>query len=379
VIPRYTSALDLRSWLDWLGASSRASAGAELQSRLTVPPDRTPHCFVSARDALCVYMEELAREKKREVVMSSQICPVVARVTEQVGLRPVFVDIDGSLPVPSADAILAATAPDTAAVVVAPLYGHSHPSWPRLARELGPVRLVLDLAQGLLAAGAGEAALQQAADAAVYSFALGKGIDTGGAVLYVRGALPTPRMRGLPAPLLAGFVRAAGLRLVDWSGVYSLLLGQIERAVDSDKEFRRSRRPGLAPGVEALWVSRLGRFAAEVARARARARALASNAAVRRVCPDVDYYCGAESNHLRQILFFADPGVRDAVFARLRGAGIDCAPAGEPLPEEYTTTPPGRFPAAAAFRRHALRLPFLGRLSEMRFEHVFRALEAALA
>jgi hypothetical protein len=233
---------------------------------------------------------------------------------------------------------------------------------------------VLDLAQGLLS----EPAFQEGSDAVVYSFALGKGLDTGGGLLYTSRPIGAAPVRRFATPQAATLLRAASLRLVALTGTYALLLSLLEREIESDKDFHPSSHPGLPAGVQQLWAARLPAFEAEVERARRCAQALASLDCVRRSCRELAFYFGRGANHLRQILHLVDATRQKTVIQRMRQAGIDCAPAGEALPEEYLRRPAGQFPVAAAFRETAIRLPFLGRLSESRFARVCGALEKAL-
>jgi len=88
---------------------------------------------------------------------------------------------------------------------------------------------------------------------------------------------------------------------------------------------------------------------------------------------DTPVYFSDQASHLRQVIRVRDAARRDELVARLRMADVDCAPAGEPLPA--TANAASDFPNAHAFRRDAVRLPFLGRLNDAEFYRFRTALE----
>ena len=136
----------------------------------------------------------------------------------------------------------------------------------------------------------------------------------------------------------------------------------------------------LAPAnIYLLWEAKLNSFKVDISRARERAEKLSRLPVVRHVCRDLAFF-SPNATHLRQIIRFRHPKLRNSVLDTLRKDGVDCAPAGEPLPNEYFDgCELTDFPNARAFRQEAIRLPFLGRLSEIEFEQIQQNLESALA
>jgi dTDP-4-amino-4,6-dideoxygalactose transaminase len=333
--------------------------------------------FSELRHALHAYFKGLHASGPRDVVlMSAQICPVVALSARAAGLRPRFVDIAACAPTPEAAQYLATMDTDVAAVVVAPFYGHLAGDLDVLATRLGDARLVLDLAQGI---GLGEraAALVARADAVGFSFGLGKGVDVGGGLLLARRALsrPTPiaRLNRWSA------LRPAALRLVIECGLYSLIPREtVERSASPDAF---SPDPAAGPGQPdyAGWSRALDEFVRSVALARTRARLLAGAGMAALVeCREVCFDPAA--THLRQLVRLKSEAARDALLDDLRRAGIDCAPGGELLPHEYLEGAPAgsAFPNAIRFKGESIRLPFLGRLSDSGFARLQAALETGL-
>jgi hypothetical protein len=125
-----------------------------------------------------------------------------------------------------------------------------------------------------------------------------------------------------------------------------------------------------------VWADRCAAFGIDVERARDRARRIGALPVVASTCRDLDLYCDDASTHLRQVLRLQRAGRRTAIIDGLRRMGVDCAPAGEPLPA--VEEPARQFPNATQFTRDAIRLPFLGRLNDAQQLHVEHALEVAL-
>jgi hypothetical protein len=163
------------------------------------------------------------------------------------------------------------------------------------------------------------------------------------------------------------------------TGLYRAALPLIERAIEQDQEVAANRSDLAVVDVSAhkrVWADRRAAFRIDVQRARDRARRIGALPAVVSACRDLDLYTDDAPTHLRQVLRLQRPERRAAIIQALRRNGVDCAPAGEPLPaiEQMERV----FPNAARFTRDAIRLPFLGRLTEAEQLRVEHALEVAL-
>src|SRR5207237_1202405 len=122
--------------------------------------------------------------------------------------------------------------------------------------------LILDLAQGLGLRGEIQA-LRQAADALVFSFGIGKGLDCGGGLLLTREPLPRPTGRRRTS--LAPLVQSLGVRACSALGVYRWLAGSLDSAVANDKEPAAIQEMRASRSLFCLWQSRLAYFLADVA------------------------------------------------------------------------------------------------------------------
>jgi hypothetical protein len=376
VIARYAPDVAVGPWWRFATAGAElAQDRAHVLGHLLAPEPLRATVMRRGRDALFLYLRALPRGGS--VVLPVQICPVVVRVVRAAGLVPVFADLAESSPTSGPREILAAVRPDTVAVVVAPLYGHLPSGFSMLTEALGRVRLVLDMAQGLLLDV--DPALVHRADAVVYSFAMGKGLDTGGALLLTHEPTDGGSRAGV-ATWLPTLVRSLALRALIVTRQYARVAGRVESHVESEKVFHASSGAHGPERLYILWKGKIERFAQDVVRARARAERLGSRTAVRHGCRDVDLLCGPEPLHLRQLVRLREAAWRAEVLARLRCFGVDAMPAGEPMPNEYgERLRPEAFPNARAFRDSAIRLGFLGRLSESEFDRVAGALDMALA
>lgn len=309
------------------------------EARLPGPPFRL--AFRRAREALAAYFETLP---KGIVLVSAQICPAVPFLLRRRGFTVTFVDVDPAYPCPGPEQFRQGLTSQTVAVIASPFYGLA-PPWTEWE---GP-RLVLDLAQGL----GTWSELAEKAEAVVYSFGLGKGPDCGGGLLCTREPVPAAWPTA-GSPLPATWLKAAMVRLALTLGFYRLLVG---RGVDSEKE-DQPVAPRLAPA--GFWRHHVGAYLEQARRARDLYRTLPG------AVPEY-----VDALPLRTIL---RPPARDEVLARLLERGIDALPAGELLPSEYWPDVTRDFPNAFRFRREAVRLPFLGRLSEREMAHLKRAL-----
>jgi dTDP-4-amino-4,6-dideoxygalactose transaminase len=384
MIPRYTPSIDVRAWLAWMEASFSENAGTSMRNigkelGSVLPPYH--YAFNNLRTGLHVYLTHLRRTSglRNQIVVSSQICIAVPLAVEAAGFTVRYVDIDNVYPTPSADDFAAAIDEHTAGVVVAPMYGHIQAYWRPLLAALGERALVLDLAQGL---GLEQtlATLYQRADVVGFSFGLGKGLDAGGGLVYTRSELTLldlPRQSRLAAlgPLAQALVLRAAINV----GASRLLAEHLNRHGAEDAAATDAELLG-AFGIDLLWQTKLRRFRVEIEHARARASLLGEIASLCEKLRDTEVYFSPTASHLRQVIRLKDADQRDRVLEYLRKAGIDCAAAGEPLPAAGT---PGEnlavnFPNASRFQRDAIRLPFLGRMTEARFKRFRTILERTL-
>jgi len=380
--PRYVPQLGLGAWFRWFVGprDSALAATAAIHTELAGGAVLPFSCaYDNLRTGLRAYFSHLTRARGAgRVLVSSQICAAVPRALEAAGCSVHYVDVDEHYPTPSARQFAAALDGRTAAVIVAPAYGHVQDDWSELLDALGGRALVLDLAQGL---GLEQrlALLYRVADAVTYSFGLGKGLDTGGGLVLARSALePQLKSRGGRFAAIRTLGNAIALKSIIASGLYPFFAHRADE-FDAGQGTAQST-PGYDARILALlWREKLAVFSAEIGLARDRAEALGKSGPLAAKLRDTDIYLGRAASHLRQVIRIADPGRRDALIAGLRGDGIDCAPAGEPLPQ--ATCPHGSpevYPNAARFRSDAIRLPYLGRMSESRFRRFRTILERAV-
>ena len=310
------------------------------------------------------------------MVVSSQICVAVRHAIRNAGLVPVYVDIDESFPTPSPQQLAAAIDSNTAAIIVAPFYGYIQSDWGALTEACRDIPICVDMAQGLLLEERMAPLIDHAA-ALLYSFSIGKGLDIGGSVLFTLQPLATGADR-------RGAVRAGTilngllLRTLVRFGLYRLIVPLIEQAVEDDHDpgtLRGSFASRDVAGHRPIWAARAAAYAAEVQHSRDAAGRIFGNAVVKRACRDREVYGDPGATHLRQVIRLQDAARRDAVIEALHQHGIDCAPAGEPLPSGDDER---AFPNAVRFNADAIRLPFLGRLTDGERAQVEHAIEAAL-
>lgn len=376
MIPRYLPRVQLGAWRHWLATDNEMSRQDRQQflTELGVADGWHASVFPRARHALRACLPTLPGT----VVLSAQLCPLVARITRAAGHQVHYLDVaqDGLTPTPESYA--AALDLNPSAMVIAPLYGHLPGDWSNLRRRLQNERpfLILDLAQGLGLEAARP--LFDVADAIVYSFALGKGLDSGGGLLLTR---QPPAVEGNSQSLgvhLGSLLQAILLRGSIATGTYAWLTRSVDAAIEADKvpENLDIALPSAATAFS-LWNPRLGRFRKEVEQARLRAVTMRSLVVHR---AGLDGYYGLEPTHLRQIVYLLKASWRDPLLRELRRGGVDACPAGEPLPSEYDSSArAGLFPNSAAFSSRSIRLPFLGRLSNSEFNRICDVWEGACA
>jgi hypothetical protein len=216
----------------------------------------------------------------------------------------------------------------------------------------------------------------QRADAVAYSFGLGKGLDAGGGLLLTRAELDTPPLPQRSKAALAGpLLKAVALHALLQAGCYGLVVTRLDHTDAADETLPEHGRR-IPADVCHFWQARLPALMSEIALARVRARTLAAIPALTACLKDAAVCFDAEAGHLRQVIRVRDASRRDTLIARLRSDGVDCAPAGEPLPDVPSAEQ--RFTRAAAFRSDAIRLPFLGRLTVAQFDAFRTILERAV-
>lgn len=379
LLARYSPHTRLRDWGRYLLGSAAAIGAAREQVVATLAgPDgpRHPGLFADLRTGLYAWLSSLQRRTGGgNVVLSAQICAAVRAVVAASGLQARYVDLDAGATTPSPAGFAAAIDAGTVAVVVAPLYGHARGDWEPLLAALGTRALVLDLAQGI-GLETPLAGLRARADVLGYSFGVGKGLDTGGALLLGRAAFDGPD--AAPASIRVhgtALAQALILRASIATGAYALLREHLDAVDDGGPVPPGGRIATVSERAFLVWAGRLPLFLAEIAIARTRAVALAHRPGLARL-PDAAWCFAADAAHLRQLVRMPDAASRDALIAALRARGLDCAPAGEPLPDE-----PGaarRYPIAAEFRAATVRLPFLGRLTDRAFARLGDILEESV-
>lgn len=384
MIPRYQPDLDLASWLRWMLTKPNHTDIAQkrfIQALNQGLPQPYPFVFTKARYGLYAYFRHLKQTAGGgTVLISAQICPIVPYVVQAAGFSIRFVDSDLIYPTPSATQYQNAIDQNIVAIIIAPMYGYLQPHWEPLLQNLGSIKLVLDLAQGLMLNPCLDAALFQKASAIIYSFSLGKGLDTGGALLLSTTPLKLEGYRQLSRFYNAGILlQAVVLRLLIISGLYAHFISQIDTEVDSDKFIDTGQLANhlASNNLYLLWENKLKAFVADITVARQRACQLGELSAVQQMCTGSTFFDTC-ATHLRQIIRLKDAKLRNCILDTLRRSGVDSAPAGEPLPHEYFDTMLPDFPNAQSFRQAAIRLPFLGRISETEFQQLKQTLDAAL-
>ena len=377
MIPRYLPSPDWRARL--LATRERhADAASDLVAVLAPGEAFAGRLAVAAlRHGLNAYFGELAtRAGYGEIAMSAQICPLVPLAARNAGFAPRFVDIADDRPVPTGRQLASVMDDSVKGVIVAPFYGHITDTLDPFLAALGTRSLFLDLAQGIGLRGIEP--LLSRADAVGYSFGIGKGLDTGGGLLLTRRALQLSAASD--ASLGVGsMARSAGLRIIAACGLYGLVARVVERAAEAGPEaFDPRVRVLRDQWVYEWWRRRLTTFLEEVRLAQDRAASLYSRFGAHPALAFADVCFSPNATHLRQIIRLADAGRRDVTLERLRQGGIDCAPAGEPLPSTYIPGERNDYPAARRFLADSIRMPFLGRLSERDFVQLANAMERAL-
>lgn len=387
MIPRYIPDLAPSVWARWLIAdTSEAQVSQTKVLRILNGNNNTKnaYAFVSARQCLYVYFKLLKRTVgKGTVLIPAQICPVVSYIVKELGFSVRFVDSDTSYPTPSINQYLQAVDQDTIGIIISPLYGYIQAEWDPLLEKLDRIKLILDLAQGI---GLREYIdpLFMKADAVVYSFGIGKGLDTGGGLLLTSNPLNvTDYDHNGKIYYLSIMLKGALLWFSSISKLYPYLVRRLESAIEMEKKPDMAELSSchLAPkDIYSLWNVKLQFFLNDIARARNRARVLGNLPLIQRACRDVSIFCSSNATHLRQLIRFKDIALRTSVLKTLQQWGVDCLPAGELLPAEYFDSEERiNYPNARSFRKDSIRLPFLGRMSERKFNQFKQKLEDAIA
>jgi dTDP-4-amino-4,6-dideoxygalactose transaminase len=385
MLPRYIPGMSLGAWTRaaTANAGARAQARAELLQRLGgAGGEWVAHSLPRLRDGLYLYFRHLREQGlDGEVLLSAQICPSVVLAVNHAGLRPRFVDVDVAYPTPNAKMFAAALSPDTVCVVVAPMYGLIQADWSLLLARLDRRRLVLDLAQGL---GLWErlGVLVSRADALGYSFAVGKGLDTGGALVLSREQFHarTSAVADSRWPPVLPLGQGLAMQLAVRAGAYGLFARRLDEYVEADVYRLHDgldRRPARTS--YALWWSELQRMLEDIGRARKRTLTLRTIARDSSALRFTDVLFDPANAPIRPVVRVADAEDRDRLLGRLRRHGIDCVRGGEPTPDQYLTEYEADcWPNARKFRQDSLRLPFLGRLGDDDFRRLVDALTHVL-
>lgn len=231
------------------------------------------YSFQNARQGIHSFFRSLRQRRgKGTVVLSSQICRVVPLLIKQLGFTLRFVDIDTAYPSPSPAQFFEAVDDTTVCIVISPVCGYLQHDWSPLFENLKDVEVFLDFAQGLLLEKNLPALMFEKASAVVYSFSAGKGLDSGGGLLFTRfGDSARGHSRAGKIHFFAVFLQCLLLRAAVSSGLYPFLLRYLESALDGQKEFKGMRDIDCysAPeGIFGLWEEKLRHFEFDVKRAR---------------------------------------------------------------------------------------------------------------
>ncbi len=337
------------SWRD-LGGPRRA---LEPQlAPLLGKPDMLPTCSGTA--ALVIALSTLAADSdRRDVIVPAYTCPLVALAIARCGLTVRPCDLAGSGIAMDAAALAALCGPRTLAVVPTHLGGRvvDVAQELRLARACGAF-VIEDAAQALGARHADATPAGLAGDIGFYSLAAGKGLTTyEGGLLVTRHAQLYERMRrtaAVLAPRRRGWEVRRSLELAAYAAFYrprslALVYGHALR-----RALRRGDIEGAAGDVfpQRIPMHRLGRWRQSVAASAARRLAafldeLAAQAQPRRVrlaaipgLTVIDDAPGARGTWPYLLLLLPSASTRDAVLARLWGAGVGIAvPFARALPD----------------------------------------------
>ncbi len=384
MIPRYQPNLNILSWWKWIVTQStfnQPETQSAFISSLNITKDRWHiNAFINARQGLLAYYRQIKqRYGSGSILVPAQICPIVPLTIRMVGLDVRFIDIDPIYPTPPITNYQQAIDKTTIGMIVAPLYGHIQDEWKQTyPKDFGNINIVLDMAQGLGLTTLVDAPLYQKADGIIYSFGLGKGIDTGGGLVISAFHLPIADFTyANKIPFLKVLLQSMIVRTLLLTGQYPRFISRLETEVEAAKELKTIQgRKFLAPHtIYSLWIERLKTFTEDIYRAKKYANLIKNNPIIQKISKTPEYY-DETSIHLRQIIRVKQHSLQPVLLDTLRRHSIDCAPAGEPLPHEYFGNyPPINFPNAVTFKEEAIRLPFLGRLSEADFRKFYLTLE----
>jgi perosamine synthetase len=374
---------------------------AERIERLVSPPHDAIACL-SVRSGFDLLLGALALPQGSEVVVSAITHPDMVGILELHGLRPVPADLELDTLAPRPDAVEAAVAPATKAILVAPLFGSGIEIAPlaSLARKAG-LLLIEDCAQALR-----EPRLRadEHADVSLFSFGpIKTATALGGGVVRVRDASLRARMRErmqtwpvqptrelvaralkfgalsfLAHPqLFRVFVRACERRGRDLDELLSSFVRGFNVPYDDPRFAARIRRRPSGP-LLALLERRLERFdRGRLARGAALGERLAG------ALPEGFFHPGRDGparTHWVFPLVAADP---PALIAALRERGFDAAPPHATSAITVVPAPPERQeldPVCARWlMEHVVFLPAYPELGERALERLLAALRDAAA
>lgn len=369
LLPRYVPAVTAFSPFDGARAGSSGSSASSLDEIVgsLTPSLDWPHRLVtpSARQALLAhYLGVRQRLGKGVILLPVQVCPVVPALIRAAGHEPRALDGDGSLATPGpagyAEALEEA---GVVGILAAPMSGYVQGGWASLLPRLPPnLDVAVDLAQAPFSAAAFGPAFLHRADAMAFSFGVGKGFDTGGGLLLSRHAITTRGpVRNAGVEMAGTWLTSFTMRAVMGLHAYRAILPLVDKMAGSDILVRPVEEMSASAAAR-RWAKRLPIVAREFERAAERGAEVDEMPEVRSISFGLKT-SSTETKPLRHILRL--PGSHASlIIKRLRAAGLDCAPAGEPFPEGRH---PSRWPAAYAFTQSSIRLPFLGRMSADQF------------
>lgn len=342
----------------------------------------------SGRTALYTLLRGLHRYRpeRPQIVMPAYTCPAVAKVAQDVGLQPRFVDLQPETMTYAPEALAAALGAQTLAVIVVHPFGipQDVAAVGRAAHAVGAVVLE-DAAQALGARWHGRAVGTQG-DFGLYSLGPGKPLSTGGGgVAVARAPEDAARLarwwRDLPpaTALTAGqaWLRQAALQLafhpLGWWAATRLGL---HRLGNHEASWGYTVR-GLTASQAGVGLATLPRLDALNAQRRANAEAVLRRFASDAVRP-LAVAEAAEPIYLRLPLLTRDEATREQLFARLWAAGIGVGRMYErTLPALFPQAGNGRFPGAERIARCLLTLPTHSYVTRSDVAHICAILRAA--
>ena len=338
----------------------------------------TPLYLDSGTSALAAAVQAAIKLKgveTPEVILPAYGCPDLVSAVVYAGARPVLADLEPERPWMDLDQVAALINPQTVAIVAVSLFGI--PERMQALRQLASgstAVLIEDSAQAFPHAGAGDF---WQGDLVVVSFGRGKPVTLlgGGAVLYrdsrIAEVLPHAGMR---EDGQAGHPLALRLQAMLYNRLLSPRLYWIPQALPflhlGETCYRSLERISpMDTARRALLPANIEGYRQDTGDTRAAIAALISELAGEGAdIIDLSAACGmSSSRRLLRYPLLVERKVRDAVFTRLRqaGLGVSCM-YGAPLPDipgvEARLADTGRLEGAHDFAARVLTLPVFSRL-----------------